>query len=197
MMRKPLRILLLLLGAWLMWSMFGDRLTRPPVAPDAVPPVSHPRPDPKPPVQDLSQPLRGNIDRILIEKGARRLTAYQDGKRVREYRIALGFAPEGDKARQGDGKTPEGIYKIDRRNDRSKFHLSLGIDYPQPEDRARAKKGGYSPGGDIFIHGQPNALPEGFKLKGDWTAGCVALTNTEMREIWAVTPIGTKVEIRP
>ncbi len=86
---------------------------------------------------------------------------------------------------------------MDRRNDRSKFHLSLGLDYPHPEDRARAASGGYSPGGDIFIHGQPNALPEGFKLRGDWTAGCIAVTNAEMREIWAVTPIGTVVEIRP
>ena len=80
----------------------------------------------------------------------------------------------------------------------SAFHLSLGLDYPQARGhRNRAATAGYSPGGDIFIHGQPNALPDGFKLKGDWTAGCIAVTNREMREIWAVTPIGTKVEIRP
>lgn len=150
-----------------------------------------PMPTPPPP------PLTGTVDRIVIEKAARRMQLIQDGKAVRTYRIALGFAPEGDKERQGDGKTPEGEFTIDRRNSESAFHLSLGLDYPRPADRARAAKGGYSPGGDIFIHGQPNALPEGFKLRGDWTAGCVALTNTEMREVWAVTPIGTKVEIRP
>jgi murein L,D-transpeptidase YafK len=142
-------------------------------------------------------PLTGEVERIVIEKAARRMQLFQDGKAVRTYRIALGFTPEGDKVRQGDGKTPEGEFTIDRRNAKSAFTLSVGLDYPQPEDRARAAAGGYSPGGDIFIHGQPNALPEGFKLRGDWTEGCIALTNTEMREVWAVTPIGTKVEIRP
>jgi murein L,D-transpeptidase YafK len=122
---------------------------------------------------------------------------FQDGRPVRTYQIALGFSPEGDKNRQGDGRTPEGEFSIDRRNVESAFHLSLGLDYPHPEDRAQAAEAGHSPGGDIFIHGQPNALPEGFKLKGDWTAGCIAVTNSEMREIWAVAPIGTKVEIRP
>lgn len=194
-MKKPLRILQLLLILWLLWSMFGGEFTRtPPVGPDPERPITRPE-RPQPP--DLSQPLRGNIDRILIEKGARRLTVYQDGKRVREYRIALGFTPEGDKVRQGDGKTPEGIYKIDRRNDRSKFHLSLGIDYPKPEDRARAKKGGYSPGGDIFIHGQPNQIADGYRVKGDWTEGCVAIDNHQIRELFAATPVGTEVEIRP
>ena len=142
-------------------------------------------------------PLTGQVDLVVIEKSARRMQLFQDGKPVRTYQIALGFSPDGDKDRQGDGRTPEGEFKIDRRNGSSAFHLSLGLDYPRPEDRARAAAGGYSPGGDIFIHGQPNALPEGFKLKGDWTAGCIAVTNVEMREIWAVTPIGTKVEIRP
>lgn len=142
-------------------------------------------------------PLTGEVERIVIEKAARRMQLYQDGQVVRTYQIALGFAPEGDKTRQGDGKTPEGEFVIDRRNESSAFHLSVGLNYPRPEDVQRAAAGGYDPGGDIFIHGQPNALPEGFKLKGDWTAGCVAVTNTEMREIWAVTPIGTKVEILP
>ncbi len=144
-----------------------------------------------------SPPLTGQIDRIVIEKAARRMYLLQDGETVRTYRIALGFSPEGDKLRQGDGRTPEGEFTIDRRNTESAFHLSLGLDYPQREDLIRARAGGYSPGGDIFIHGQPNALPDGLKIKGDWTAGCIALTNAEIREIWAVTPIGTKVEILP
>ncbi len=142
-------------------------------------------------------PLTGMVDRIVIEKAARRMQLFQNGQPVRTYRIALGFAPEGDKLRQGDGKTPEGRFTINRRNPESAFHLSLGLDYPQPEDVRRAAASGYSPGGDIFIHGQPNALPEGLKLKGDWTAGCIAVTNAEMREIWAVTPTGTPVEVLP
>jgi len=142
-------------------------------------------------------PLSGQVDRIIIEKTARRMQLIQDGKPVRSYQISLGFSPSGDKERQGDGRTPEGEFTIDRRNAESAFHLSVGLDYPRPKDRARAAAGGHSPGGDIFIHGQPNGLAEGFKLRGDWTAGCIAVTNAEMREIWAVTPIGTKVEIRP
>jgi murein L,D-transpeptidase YafK len=142
-------------------------------------------------------PLTGQIDRIVIEKAARRMQLLQDGQVVRSYRIALGFAPEGDKERQGDGKTPEGEFTINRRNDQSAFHLSLGLDYPQADDIQRASAGGYSAGGDIFIHGQPNAIGDGFRLRGDWTNGCIAVTNREMREIWAVTPTGTKVEIRP
>lgn len=141
--------------------------------------------------------LTGEVDLIVIEKAARRMQLFQNGKPVRTFQIALGFAPSGDKVRQGDGKTPEGVFTIDRRNDESAFHLSVGLDYPRPDDRDRAARGGYSPGGDIFIHGQPNALPDAAKLTGDWTAGCIALTNAEIREVWAVAPIGTKVEILP
>jgi murein L,D-transpeptidase YafK len=142
-------------------------------------------------------PLTGQIDRIVIEKAARRMQLIQDDQVVRTYEIALGFTPAGDKRREGDGKTPEGEFTINRRNDQSAFHLSLGIDYPQEDDLKLASAGGYSPGGDIFIHGQPNAIGDGFRLQGDWTNGCIAVTNREMREIWEVTPIGTPVEIRP
>ncbi len=142
-------------------------------------------------------PLTGVVERIVVEKSARRLMLYQDGTVVREYRVALGFQPQGTKLRQGDGRTPEGVYRINRRNAASAYHLSLGIDYPRAADTSRARAGGYDPGGDIMIHGQPNALPDEAKLAGDWTAGCIALTNAEMREIWAVTPTGTPVEVRP
>lgn len=150
-------------------------------------------PAPRPPLP----PLSGPVDLILVEKSARRLTLIQDGQPVRTYRIALGFSPAGDKTRQGDGRTPEGRFVIDRRNDRSAYHLSLGLNYPQPDDITRAAAAGYDPGGDIMIHGQPNALPDTTVLAGDWTAGCIALSNAEMREIWEVTPIGTPVEVRP
>lgn len=142
-------------------------------------------------------PLEGRIDRILIEKGARRLTVFRDGKALRDYRIALGFAAEGDKQRQGDGRTPEGHFRINRRNPESAYHLSLGIDYPQADDVARAQVGGYAPGGDIFIHGQPNGYDAFATLRYDWTAGCIAVSNAEIEELWRVTAIGTAVEIRP
>ncbi|MBJ2150390.1 murein L,D-transpeptidase family protein [Paracoccus sp. IB05] len=142
-------------------------------------------------------PLSGEVERIVIEKSTRRMALIQDGKEVRVYRIALGFAPDGSKEREGDGRTPEGEFRIDRRNDQSAYHLSLGLDYPQPADRARARAGGYSPGGDIMIHGQPNMLPDDTFIATDWTAGCIAISNAEMREIWAATPVGTMVEIRP
>lgn len=152
---------------------------------------------PPPPDRPADIALSGPVDLILVEKSARRLTLFQNGQPVRVWSVALGFAPKGDKARQGDGRTPEGTFRIDRRNDRSAFHLSLGLDYPHPDDVARATQAGYSPGGDIMIHGQPNAVPEPLQVPGDWTAGCIALTNAQMREIWDHTPIGTKVEIRP
>ena len=151
-----------------------------------------PRPAPPPPLV----PLAGRIDRILIEKAARRLTLWQEGRPVREYRIALGFAPEGHKTQQGDGRTPEGRYRIDRRNPESKYHLSLGLDYPRPADRARAAAAGVPPGGDIFIHGQPNGFGA-VTLRHDWTAGCIAVANAEIEEMWRVAGIGTEVEIRP
>ncbi len=142
-------------------------------------------------------PLEGTVDRVLVDKSDRRLSLIQDGRVVRVYAVSLGFSPEGDKSREGDGRTPEGVFRIDRRNDRSRFHLSVGIDYPQPDDRARAAEGGYSPGGDIFIHGQPDGIEGRTRLLHDWTDGCIAVTNANMDEIWRVVPLGTEVEIVP
>lgn len=183
-----LRMTVLVIIGWILWSMLGPTGLGPPTGTDPTRPL--PRPE-------LSLPLEGHIDRIVIEKKARRLSVYQQDKLVREYRIALGFAPDGDKVRQGDGKTPEGIFRVDRRNDRSQYYLSIGIDYPQPDDRKRARLGGYDPGGDIFIHGQPNQIEEGFRVKGDWTEGCIAIDNHQIDELFAATRIGTEVEIRP
>ena len=152
----------------------------------------------RPPTAPPAQPaFEGIAERIIIEKGARQLALIQNGRVVRRYGVALGWAPAGDKARQGDGRTPEGIFRVAVRNDASKYHLSLGIDYPQTDDRTRAAAGGYDPGGHIMIHGQPNALHDGTIIKGDWTAGCIAVSNAEMREIWAATTPDTIVEIRP
>ena len=142
-------------------------------------------------------PLTEQIDRILIEKSARRLTVFRDGKAVRSYEIALGFAPDGDKVQQGDGKTPEGTFTINRRNPKSSYHLSLGIDYPQADDRKRAAAAGFDPGGEIFIHGQPNGFGKLATIPTDWTAGCIAVSDKEIEELWRVAGNGTTVEIRP
>ena len=141
-------------------------------------------------------PLTEQIDHILIEKSARRLTVFRDGQAVRTYKIALGFAPVGDKVQQGDGKTPEGMFTITRRNPNSKYHLSLGIDYPQANDIARARAAGVDPGVDIFIHGQPNGFGKLATIPTDWTAGCIAVSDTEIEELWRVVATGTTVEIR-
>ncbi len=150
-------------------------------------------PPPMPPLSPLTEP----IDRIEIDKSNRRLTVFREGEALRSYPIGLGRAPEGAKAEQGDGRTPEGTFRIDRRNPNSKYHLSLGLDYPQPEHVARARARGVSAGGDIFIHGQPNAVKGRLTLPGDWTAGCIAVSDAIIEELWRITPIGTKVIIRP
>ncbi len=142
-------------------------------------------------------PVEARADRVLIEKDARRLTLFRGGEAIAVYHVALGFTPEGDKAREGDGRTPEGVYRVDRRNDRSAYRLSLGLSYPTPDQRAAAAREGRDPGGDIFIHGQPNALPAGLTLPGDWTAGCIAVGKRAIREIWSLVPLGAEVEIRP
>jgi murein L,D-transpeptidase YafK len=148
--------------------------------------------------QELERPpLTETIDLIDIDKSDRRMTVYRDGVALRSYDIALGFAPEGDKTQQGDGRTPEGRFLINRRNPESRFHLSLGLDYPHPEDIANAKSLGVSPGGDIFIHGQPNGFVGMLPRRGDWTHGCIAVTNEEIEELWRIAGLGTEVVIRP
>jgi murein L,D-transpeptidase YafK len=142
-------------------------------------------------------PVEGGIDRILVDKSSRVMVLYRGGWPVRFWPIALGGSPEGPKQVQGDGKTPEGRFRIDRLNPGSAFHLSLGLDYPHPEHRAAARALGRSAGGDIFIHGQPNAMPAGYMMRGDWTDGCIALTNGRIEQLFAAVDVGTEVEIRP
>jgi murein L,D-transpeptidase YafK len=139
------------------------------------------------------------VDFILIDKSERRMTLYARGKEVARYRVALGFSPEGDKTRQGDGKTPEGRYRISFKNPRSQFHLSLKISYPNASDRAAAQAAGVDPGGDIFIHGTPGTtgVPAALVPRRDWTLGCIAVSNGEIEEIWRLVKVGTAVEIGP
>ncbi|PCJ77076.1 MAG: hypothetical protein COA53_02225 [Rhodobacteraceae bacterium] len=138
------------------------------------------------------------VEFLVLFKSTRKLGLYRavDGKPVlmRSYGVDLGFSPRGDKGREGDGRTPEGTYFIDRRNPNSAYHLSLGISYPDVNDMAEARAKGLDPGGDIFIHGGPTSFRDRFKR--DWTAGCIAVTDREIEEIWAMVPMGTPIAIR-
>lgn len=137
------------------------------------------------------------VDRILIDKSARTLALMSGGKTLKTYRaIKLGDAPLGHKQFEGDEKTPEGEYRIDGRNGGSRYHLSLRISYPNAADREQARRAGRSPGGDIFIHGQPNGSAL-VRLPFDWTDGCIALSNAEIEELWEQVKVGTRVTIQP
>ena len=145
-------------------------------------------------------PVSGQADEIKVSKADKRLYLLQKGTVIRSYAIAMGPNwDKGHKEREGDKRTPEGRYEIDWRNPQSKFHLSLHISYPNAQDRAQARAGGYSPGGDIMIHGMPNGFSGATAVLQamDWTDGCIAVTNEEMQEIWALVPNGTPIEILP
>lgn len=131
---------------------------------------------------------------VVVNKADRRMYLFNDNDVLAGYDIHLGFEPEGHKEFEGDGKTPEGLYRIDRRNPNSDFHLSLGISYPNVNDYAAAKAQGKSPGGDIFIHGQKSAFK---KDKPDWTWGCIAVTNDEIEQIYAMVQNDTLIKINP
>lgn len=137
-------------------------------------------------------PAAQHADAIRVYKAQRRMELLRDGRVISTYRIALGDAPIGHKRQQGDEKTPEGDYRITYRNPRSRFHLSLRVSYPNEADRRQARARGVDPGGDIMIHG---ATPPGYR--GDWTDGCIAVTNAEMDEIWRRVPVGTPIRIVP
>lgn len=144
-------------------------------------------------------PLNALPDKILIEKSKRLLTLLSNNTAIKSYEISLGFKPIGKKTEQGDERTPEGIYTIDRRKINSSYHRALHISYPNAEDKAQAKTRGVSPGSDIMIHGLPNGeeSKEFYKTKRDWTAGCIAVHNYEIEEIYRMVPNGTTVEILP
>ncbi|GAA5076469.1 L,D-transpeptidase family protein [Roseibacterium beibuensis] len=133
------------------------------------------------------------VTRVEVHKSERFLVLYHHEEILEAMPIELGFAPEGHKAQEGDGRTPEGEYVIDRRNPDSEYYLSIGISYPNAEDIAAAEEAGVSPGGDIFIHGTPRE----FRGDEDWTAGCIAVTNREMRRIYAMVEDGTPIIIHP
>ena len=137
---------------------------------------------------------QANVTSIVVNKKARRMYLFEGNDMIRSYRIGLGSEPVGDKKMEGDGKTPEGLYYIDRKNPKSKYFLSLGISYPNKTDLAEASALGKPAGGDIFIHGE-DTKPNFFKH--DWTAGCIAVKNREIREIYALVDVGTPILIHP
>ncbi len=139
-----------------------------------------------------------SIDLVVVEKGQRKLSLVSDGQTVRTYRVALGFDPLGSKMREGDGQTPEGLYSIDQLIFESAFHHALRISYPNAWDRRRAADAGYVAGGNIMIHGLPNGSVAEDVGHGtvDWTNGCIAVTNEEIRELVRLIPIGTPILIR-
>jgi murein L,D-transpeptidase YafK len=134
------------------------------------------------------------VTQIVVFKASRKMYLQHGRKTLKKYRIALGGNPIGDKKVEGDGKTPEGTYMIDRRNPNSAYHLSLGISYPNADDAAEAEALGQKPGGDIFIHGRAGKNAD---RNGDWTAGCISVTDREIEEIYAMVRDGTTIVILP
>lgn len=137
-------------------------------------------------------------DRIVVEKSLRMMILLNAGAPVQTYSIAIGRGGIEPKQREGDNKTPEGVYTIDGRNTQSAFHRSLHISYPDAKDRQAARVRGEPPGGDIMIHGIRNGLGwlGSWHRTLDWTAGCIAVTDVEMDEIWRIVADGTPIEIR-
>ena len=140
-----------------------------------------------------------HADKVVVLKKKRLLLLVKDGEILRKYRVAIGRNPVGSKTRQGDGKTPEGEYVLDRRNPNSRFYRSIHISYPNTNDVNRAQRKGVAPGRDIMIHGLPRNYEDVGELHTvtDWTRGCIAVTNAEIDEIWSFVPNGTPIEIRP
>jgi murein L,D-transpeptidase YafK len=139
------------------------------------------------------------IDKIVVVKSQHRLFAWSGNRLVQTYTIAIGKTPAGDKQFEGDHKTPEGRYTIFAKNPNSGWHKNLGISYPNAEDIAAAKKLGVPTGGDIKIHGLKNGRFNigRFHRWKDWTNGCIGLTNEEIDDLYAHTPVGTPIIIQP
>jgi murein L,D-transpeptidase YafK len=150
----------------------------------------------------LPQPALGTlplVDRIVVYKGEHRLLLMHGGNIVRSYHVSLGLSPTGQKERSGDFRTPEGTYRLERRNARSDYFLSIKVSYPNEADLKRARLRHWNTGGSIMIHGLPNFLkhePE-FYQSHDWTDGCIALSNADMTEIWMLTPDDVPIDILP
>ena len=138
-------------------------------------------------------------DFVLVRKTERRMYLMRRGEVLRSYRVALGLNPVGHKERAGDFRTPEGRYRLERRNPRSDFFLSMQVSYPNARDTANARRNGWAPGGSIMIHGLPNEPRKDFAWYStqDWTDGCIAVSNADMVEVWMLVSDNTPIEIQP
>jgi murein L,D-transpeptidase YafK len=147
----------------------------------------------------FAEDVQVSVDRVVVYKHDRKLVLLLRGKELKSYKVALGGEPVGHKTRQGDHRTPEGLYVLDSRNPNSHFYKAFHVSYPNSQDIAAARKAGVSPGGDIMLHG----LPKGYAWLGksqalhDWTDGCIAVSNKEMDELWNLIRVGTPIEIKP
>jgi len=139
------------------------------------------------------------VTRVVVHKGQRKLDLMQGSQVVRSFKVALGLMPEGHKERAGDFRTPEGSYALTRRNARSDFFLSIQVSYPNDRDMKHARANGWDPGGSIMIHGLPNRLKRepAYYSDKDWTDGCIAVSNSDMVEIWLLTHDNTPIDILP
>jgi murein L,D-transpeptidase YafK len=138
-------------------------------------------------------------DHVVVRKAERKLYLYSGSRLLGEYKVALGLSPVGQKEREHDFRTPEGRYYLERRNTRSDFFLSIQVSYPNKEDESRARKNKWPPGGLIMIHGLPNApkYPYPYYSSNDWTDGCIALSNSDMVEVWMRTQDNIPIDITP
>jgi len=138
-------------------------------------------------------------DHIVVHKSERKLYLYGGDRLLGEYKVALGLNPVGQKVRERDFRTPEGRYYLARRNTRSDYFLAIQVSYPNKEDELRARKHGVPPGGLIMIHGLPNApkYPPAYYSSSDWTDGCIALSNSDMVEVWMRTQDNIPIDIYP
>ncbi len=138
-------------------------------------------------------------DRVIVTKSSRRMELLREGAVIASYKVSLGLVPIGQKQREGDFRTPEGRYRLTRRNAQSDYFLAVQVSYPEAADLAMARKNGWAPGGSIMVHGLPNLLKYSREryLTSDWTDGCIALSNEDMLDFWLLTGDGTPIEIRP
>lgn len=150
-------------------------------------------------VADLPSTSLPAADRVIVDKSNRRLVLMSGGDVLRDYPIKLGLNPSGHKERSGDFRTPEGSYRLVRRNPRSDYFLSIQVSYPNSDDVKRARRNGWDAGGAIMIHGMPNFMrhpPEYYETR-DWTDGCIAVSNADMVEIWLLVPDNVPIDIKP
>jgi murein L,D-transpeptidase YafK len=139
--------------------------------------------------------IKGYADLVVVKKSQHELYLYRNGLIIAQYSIALGLNPTGTKHRSGDNKTPVGAYTLDWRNPDSDFDLSIHISYPNAADLAQASALGVDLGSDIMIHGQPDY--DEHPRFGDWTHGCIAVSDSAINQIWAHVPDGTPIQIYP